>query len=326
MKSKTHKTTSSVVNASAATAAGVAELSVVIVTRNRAKILSRCLESLKSQTRTPKELIVVNNASTDQTTQVVMTFATQVSWPVRLVVETKIGYPLVYNRGLNEAKTDWVIFLDDDCVADRNWLAAYGREIDKIHPETSQIVALVGQSETTPPATVWALAVLAADQFWKFSALKANHEVEDLETLDNKNLAYFKPFLIQNQLSFNETTMSEPGGGAAEDADLGMQIQQAGGRAKFLPQAKIWHQDPNNCGWYWRRWWNSAVAVGSYRRRWKIKRQEMGLITRRPKLRFHQFWPKFCYQHQLTGGKAWLVWLIVQISFGLIKLKTNLRF
>ena len=43
----------------------------VIVTHNRSKLLSRCINSLKSQSNLPNEILVVNNGSTDDTSIVI---------------------------------------------------------------------------------------------------------------------------------------------------------------------------------------------------------------------------------------------------------------
>ncbi len=276
---------------------------------------------MATQTTLPTELIVVDNASTDETAHIVAQFAKNVNFPVRRVVEKTLGYPVVYNHGLIAAKTDWVIFIDDDCVAEPQWLAAFVAAIKKLTPvQTKNLAAFVGASETQQPASVWALTVLAADQFWKRSVVTAENEVWDLETLDNKNIAYYKPFLTKHQVQFNEAALLEPGAGAAEDADLGMQLQAAGGRAFFVAEARILHQDPNQLVWYYRRLLSGARANFYYQKRWQKFRHKKGLVTRRAQLHFKDFWSIFCQQQKLHGLRQWLVLLIVLVSFKLVQL------
>jgi glycosyltransferase involved in cell wall biosynthesis len=293
-------------------------VSVVIVTRNRAATLANCLESLALQTVAPAELVVVDNASTDATAHVVRAFAKKTHWQVRRVVESRLGYPIVYNRGLVETKHDWVIFIDDDCMAVKTWLESFWMAIQcTVAKKQENCAALVGNSETKRPATIWSLAVLAADKFWKHSAISSSDEIRDLETLDNKNIAYFKPFLIQHSCSFNEVALQEPGNGAAEDADLGMQLQSSGGTAFFVPNATIFHQDPNTFSWYYRRLLSGATANFYYQRRWRQFRQKAGLLIQRKEFRFRDYWPKFCREQKLSSVRRALVFCIIWFSFKL---------
>jgi glycosyltransferase involved in cell wall biosynthesis len=294
-------------------------VSVVIVTRNRAATVAKCLDSLALQTVKPAELIVVDNASTDTTAQVVQAFAKTSQWEVRRVVESRLGYPTVYNRGLAVAKHDWAIFIDDDCVAVPTWLESFWTAIQHLSAKQQKsLAALVGNSETRSPATIWSLAVLAADKFWKHSVILPNQQVWDLETLDNKNIAYFKPFLTKHHCSFNEAALQEPGKGAAEDADLGMQLQSNGGHAFFVPTATIFHQDPNTFVWYYRRLLSGATANFYYHRRWAEFRQQAGLLDKRRQQRFRDFWPQFCQEQNLGGIQQVMVFCIIWLSFKLI--------
>jgi len=285
--------------------------------------LADCLKSLARQIVQPCEYLIIDNDSTDQTKKVVTDFAqlinqkfsakVQVGWRL----ESRLGFPVVYNRGLNEAKSDWVIFIDDDCVADPKWLASYLTEINQ--PKvTENFQAFVGKSETLLPATIWSLAVLAMDQFWKLPVITSSNQVLDLETLDNKNVAYYKPFLKLHRIKFNESAMLEPGRGAAEDADLGMQLAVAGAKAKYLPAALIRHRDPNQLVWFFNRLKFGAVANFYYASRWQKTRQKMGLIELRNTTKFRKFWPKFCVDQNLFGLRSWLVLGIISLSFWLI--------
>ena len=97
-------------------------VSVVIPTRNRCNQLARCLHSLAHQERSPDELLVVDNASSDDTAGTVARL--QTDFPVRLVRESVVGVATARNRGLREARGEIVAFIDDDAVAEPGWLAA----------------------------------------------------------------------------------------------------------------------------------------------------------------------------------------------------------
>lgn len=102
------------------------DISVVICTYNRASLLSGLLESLCQQTLTPDqfEILIVDNASTDNTPQVVRDF--QINYPnhqIRLVYEPRQGLGYARNAALSEAAGKFFAYLDDDARADLNWLA-----------------------------------------------------------------------------------------------------------------------------------------------------------------------------------------------------------
>jgi predicted nucleotidyltransferase len=96
-------------------------VSVVIAARNRAEMLRRALESLLRQERLPDEVVVVDNASTDTTADVALSFRDRLN--LKLVREDQVGIPHARNAGLRHAAGDILAFIDDDCEAEPGWLA-----------------------------------------------------------------------------------------------------------------------------------------------------------------------------------------------------------
>lgn len=94
--------------------------SVVVVTKDRPALLSRLLASLVKQTRMPEEVLVVDNGSSVSYDEAIAQFMEAL--PLRVVVEETPGIPHARNRGWREAKGEIVIFTDDDCVAERDWV------------------------------------------------------------------------------------------------------------------------------------------------------------------------------------------------------------
>ena len=86
-------------------------ISVVVVTRNRSNALMRCLRSVLAQEYQEMELIVVDNASTDGTVQMVKeNFPTIILLPQ----STNTGAPEGRNIGIRQAKGEICVCLDDD--------------------------------------------------------------------------------------------------------------------------------------------------------------------------------------------------------------------
>lgn len=93
-------------------------VSVVICTYNRAKSLERCIGSLEKQTYSNFEIIVVNGPSTDDTYKVLEKFPEVIS----IKQNNLNGLSFARNLGIEISKGYIVAFIDDDAVADENWL------------------------------------------------------------------------------------------------------------------------------------------------------------------------------------------------------------
>lgn len=86
--------------------------SIVIPTYNHAHLIGRCLDSVVGQTFTNWEAIVVNNFSQDNTIEVVEGYGDA---RIRLVNFSNGGVIAASrNRGVAEARGEWICFLDSD--------------------------------------------------------------------------------------------------------------------------------------------------------------------------------------------------------------------
>jgi glycosyltransferase involved in cell wall biosynthesis len=95
-------------------------ISVILVTYNRAEMLKDALSSLVGQVRVPDEVVVVDNGSTDHTKEIVRGFEGRLA--VKYLFENKRGIPFARNAGVMNSSGDLIVFTDDDCVADKEWL------------------------------------------------------------------------------------------------------------------------------------------------------------------------------------------------------------
>ena len=95
-------------------------ISVIIITRNRADCLKDTLASLTGQSYQPDEVVVVDNASEDNTKDTVLSFKEKLN--ILYVYEARRGIPYARNTGLLSATGDIIVTLDDDCVATDDWL------------------------------------------------------------------------------------------------------------------------------------------------------------------------------------------------------------
>lgn len=92
--------------------------SIVVPLYNKAPWIGRCLDSIGEQSMTDYEVIVVDDGSDDGGDAIVSARADE---RVRLVRQPRGGEGAARNRGLAEARSEWVAFLD----ADDEWLPVF---------------------------------------------------------------------------------------------------------------------------------------------------------------------------------------------------------
>ncbi|MFA7245500.1 MAG: glycosyltransferase [Candidatus Magasanikbacteria bacterium] len=98
------------------------KITVAICTYNRSYLLKKVLESLVNQTVKKDffEVLVVDNNSSDNTREVVKIFESLLS--LKYVFENKQGLSYARNRAIKNCQTEYISFIDDDSIAENNWL------------------------------------------------------------------------------------------------------------------------------------------------------------------------------------------------------------
>ena len=87
---------------------------VLTATYNRAHLLPRVYESLQKQTFRDFEWLIVDDGSTDNTSQVIRELERNAPFPIRYIAKTNGGKPTAVNRGAREAKGTLLAILDSD--------------------------------------------------------------------------------------------------------------------------------------------------------------------------------------------------------------------
>lgn len=103
-------------------------ISVVICTYNRQAYIVQCLQCLAEQSlpQHQYEVIVVNNNSTDDTARLVHQFLQQhPALPFRYVLEERKGLSYARQRGIEEARAQAILYIDDDAEAHEQLLQTY---------------------------------------------------------------------------------------------------------------------------------------------------------------------------------------------------------
>lgn len=102
----------------------VVNISVVIPCFNREKTIEKCLKSILAQTLRPKEIICVDDCSTDSTVCLIEKISElNTNVDIKCVkLQTNSGAQVARNYGIMKATCDWIAFIDSDDEWDRNML------------------------------------------------------------------------------------------------------------------------------------------------------------------------------------------------------------
>lgn len=98
---------------------GTIRISAIITAFNRAKTVARAIESVLSQELPPAEIVVIDDGSTDETGDVIKSFAAK----CRYIRQENSGVSSARNAGVDASGSEWAAFLDSDDYWERGHLS-----------------------------------------------------------------------------------------------------------------------------------------------------------------------------------------------------------
>lgn len=234
-------------------------ISVVICSYNRADCLRDCLASVTRQITDgfAYEVVVIDDGSTDATRRVVEETAASAPAPVRYVyLEGRKGLAYTRNRGVAEARGGWVVFFDDDQIADPDWLKSL------LIVAESREAHCVGGSRRLDlePAVLETLGPTCR------SLLGENIYLEPPSILDGKELPTTGNLMLSREV-FHKVGDFDPRFTGGEDTEFLNRARRAGFPIWTAPRAMCAHMiPPYRTGeryfrWVSRRWGNSFAKI-----------------------------------------------------------------
>lgn len=108
------------------------KVSIIVPVYNSEKTLSRCLNSLVSQTLSEIEIIVINDGSTDKSLLIIENFLKQFPNKIKYISRKNKGIGFTRNEGIKLARGDYLGFVDsDDFVEVDMYEKMYKRILDE---------------------------------------------------------------------------------------------------------------------------------------------------------------------------------------------------
>jgi GT2 family glycosyltransferase len=212
------------------------------VTFNAARYVERCLAAVASQSRRPDRVVLFDNASPDDTTQVVRQAASRLGLGVELVSSAvNIGFASANNRAVSQLDDcDLVATLNPDAFPDSGWLAALVDAAQK-HPEAGSFASRLLSAENTSlldgAGDVFHVSGLA----WRFGHHTPVEHCRDA----NRERPTFSACAAA--ALYRRSDWAAAGGFDerffcyAEDVDLGFRLQLADRPCWYVPSALALH-------------------------------------------------------------------------------------
>ncbi|MGQ0704059.1 MAG: glycosyltransferase family 2 protein [Gemmatimonadales bacterium] len=243
----------------------IPRVTVAICTWNRAELLRQTLEQM-TRLVVPSglawELVVVNNNCTDATDDVIASFASPPRLPVCRAFEPNPGLSHARNRAAEEAKGEYILWTDDDVLAEPGWLAESCRAFER-RAEAVIFGGPIAPWFPNPPPR-W------LEQSWPVVAhAYAALDLGDAEIpLTEQQVPFGANFATRSDVAravrfdpaLGVRPTSRMGG---EETDLIRRVLRNGGTGWWVPGARVRHYVPverQTLG-YLRRWYG---AYGEY--------------------------------------------------------------
>jgi len=241
---------------------GEPSVSIIIVNYNGGNCLEECLDALLEHARPGMEIFVVDNASTDQSTQ-----SLRKKYPtVKVIVSVvNLGYSRAINLGTDHASGDFLVLLNMDMIVQQGWLTP-----------------LVDFLEENPTAAIATPCILLYEDPDKINSLGQNVHITGLGF--NRRLNYPRQEAdkqpvrvsgVQGGAFAVRTSMFKELGGMNgdyflyhEDVELSIRVSLAGYGIYAIPESVVLHRyalhmTPDKLHWLERHRW--LTIFGAYK-------------------------------------------------------------
>lgn len=223
------------------------KLTIAIPTHNRAALVRETLASVSAlaiPADVDADCVVIDNASTDDTATIVDDFARRAALPMRRVFEPHPGSSFARNRAVDEITSDFIFFIDDDAVAERDWAAELLDDMRRRDLDAACGMVLPRWSSPPPGWLGPSLWVKLAVHDRRAIESAPSGSAERLDNYFSANVG-FKRSAFARFGKFRED-LGVVGGNpiSGEDTELFARILSRGGTMGFAPRAIVHHLIP----------------------------------------------------------------------------------
>jgi GT2 family glycosyltransferase len=220
--------------------------SVIICVYNRAEQAKECLDSVLALDFDSFEIVIVDDASTDDTPEHLDRYRqAHPASPISIVrAEHNRGVSGARNLGIESARGEIVFFTDSDCTVDPGWLREMVGELER-----SQATAVAGRVVTPPPTNLVERAYAGTSRIQQ-----GRHQQR---TLSGGNMGLLRAVALD--YLFDEALTLY-----CDETDLAWRLQQDGHRIAYAPNAVVQHNHPLTLRRYLSMAYRQGVGAARY--------------------------------------------------------------
>ncbi len=236
-------------------------ISAIICTHNRDEYLGAAIDTLLDQDFDNYEVIVVDNASTDQTRAVV---EARLSHPrLQYIYEATLGLSAARNAGAQAAQGEILAYLDDDAEASRGWLTA----LLEIYDQNPKVAIAGGRVTLIWPENHTQPAWLSVNMTGNLGAYDLGNEITYITQpgLTPRGLNYSIKADFLEEIGGFDTKLGRVGKNLLSNEELYMteKALKLDYQVAYLPHALVAHNvAPGRLAptWFMRRSWWQGIS------------------------------------------------------------------
>lgn len=224
------------------------KVSIVVITYNAKDDLKECLESLERQDFKQIEIVVVDDASTDGTSELLHDFKSRTDITMAIITnQTNLGIAGSRNVGINHATGEIIAFTDADCVVESSWISelvrGYGYQ---------DVVAVGGSISDQHITNIWELS----DKGHDFVATQEGY----VSYIQGCNMSFdstvLRKFMFSDEIKYGY-----------EETLLCDYLVENGYRIYYRPQAVVYHKRRANLSALFKQKYLRGVGSIWYRKK-----------------------------------------------------------
>jgi GT2 family glycosyltransferase len=244
--------------------------SIVVPVHNHAALTRRCLDAVLAELPEGCEIVVVDDASTDVTPELLERYGASIRW---LTLAENAGFARACNEGAAESRGELLVFLNNDTEPQPGWLEALGRYAAE-HPA----VAAIGAKLVYPTGSVQHAGVVIGQDGYPhnlYAGLPADHPAVNRS---RRLQAVTGACLLIRRAAFEQLGGFDTGfANSLEDVDLCLRLGEIGAEVHYCHESVLIHLESASRG----RQDGFERSVALYRERWRdrVRRDDVAVYV-----------------------------------------------
>lgn len=237
-------------------------VSIVVPAYNEAIVVAQCVDSILAAEYARKEVILVDDGSTDSTAEVMASYALRHA-QVRAVRQVNAGKGAALNTGAELARGDVLIFVDADSIFLPDTIESMLRGFDD-----DKVGAVCGDDRPVNLNTVQTRLLTVISHLGTGLVRRALTVLRCMPIVSGNSGAFRRDVFVEVGRFDTDTV--------GEDMELTWRVHRAGYQVRFAPRALVYAESPSTIGGLWKqrvRWgrgllqatWKHRAMIGNLR-------------------------------------------------------------